>query len=293
MAAENASDLIALVERDYTLTERSSLRTLRFRAKHLRRLLPADRLPTAADLDEYMATRSAEGAALATIAKELGAIKRGYRIATRLELVDHAPWIDVPKPHNVREVTPTREEISAILRVLDYLDPPVADGVRWAVLTGWRRTQVFRLRWDDFSDDLDSVTVPQKRTKGRRVHRIPLSLGLQGIALGRLLVARGPHVFHRGGRAVLHFAGAWRRAVDSAGRSELWFHDLRRFFAATATDAGVPIPAQCQIAGWRTDSIHRRYCLLPPDTLRRGVERRTDHLVGQPPGSAKGNPHKI
>lgn len=271
----SVSELIELVLEDYAANGKRTAKAVRARRVHLERLLPD--LPTSRDINRYTVARRTEGAAPSSIRNELSVLRRGFRLAMRFELVGTAPTIEFPRVENVRTVVPTWDQLAAILRTLDWLRPAVADAVRWAVLTGWRREQIFGLTWAEVLSDRSAVNVPGTRTKNRRPHAIVLGSAARELVEHRWHVRSGEYVFQDRGRRIHHFRGPWRRATAAAGIPELRFHDLRRAFVQLAEDAGVSAMAQLAIAGWRTDSARRRYGVRPSALTAGGLDAIATH----------------
>jgi integrase len=262
--------LLCLVLADYVARGRRSLPTLRSRVRTLRRLLPV--VPDEDGVDRYIASRRREGAAAATIRNELSVLHRAFLLARRRHLLSdqQIPSIESPRVDNVRTVTATARQVRTLVAALEVLDPSVADLVRWLVWTGWRRGEAQGLTWEDFDEDLRIVTLPSDRSKTSRIRRVALGPDVQVLVAHRWHCRRGPYVFHRGGRRIKHFHGAWSRAVAGAGCPDLRPHDLRRIFCQVAMDAGVAIPVIQQIAGWKTISMVCRYGIASGDMQARG-----------------------
>jgi integrase len=100
--------------------------------------------------------------------------------------------------------------------------------------------------------------------------------------LGRLI----PEVFHRDGRPIRSYHGAWGAACKRAavvkrdgleivvrprlvGRTP---HDFRRTAARNLIRAGVPQHVVMQLCGWKTDAMFRRYAIVDERDLRSAVE---------------------
>ena len=81
------------------------------------------------------------------------------------------------------------------------------------------------------------------------------------------------HVFHRDGKPILCFRGAWRKACDAAGVKGRLVHDFRRTAVRNLERAGVPRSVAMKLTGHLTESIYRRYAIVSPADLTAGVEK--------------------
>jgi integrase len=63
----------------------------------------------------------------------------------------------------------------------------------------------------------------------------------------------------------------FRRAVDAAELSGLWFHDLRRSFITRARRVGVPESVVMRMSGHRMRAVFERYNVVDSQDLRAAV----------------------
>jgi integrase len=160
------------------------------------------------------------------------------------EIVSATPAIRIPKPgvERARERRLTSPEIGILWDSLDSESPTIAGIFRLALLTAQRRGEIAGMRWDEL--DLDNAwwTLPAKRTKANRMHRVPLVPTAVEIIRS---VQSGPHdlvyVFRgkRVGTPVAHLDRALDRVRERSG-IDFWLHDLRRTAATIMAELGVP-----------------------------------------------------
>lgn len=113
----------------------------------------------------------------------------------------------------------------------------MADIVALCLLTGQRRGEIAKLRWEDIDDD--AITLPADITKNGREHRFPYG------PLTRRIIERVP------GDAIRLFPGrsggvfnGWSKAKREFGPNGVahWqLHDLRRTFATMQAKQGTPV----------------------------------------------------
>jgi hypothetical protein len=88
-------------------------------------------------------------------------------------------------------------------------------------------------------------------------------------------------VFHRGGKAILDFRCAWRKAREAPGVRGRLVQDFRRTAVRNLERASVPRSAAMKLTGHLTESIYRRYAIVSPADLKAGVEKLARRHVEQ------------
>jgi integrase len=81
----------------------------------------------------------------------------------------------------------------------------------------------------------------------------------------RLRLATGcviDHVFHRNGKPISDFRGAWRKTCEAAGVPDRVSHDLRRTRVRNFERDGVARSRAMKITGHKTESVYRRYAIV-------------------------------
>lgn len=73
-------------------------------------------------------------------------------------------------------------------------------------------------------------------------------------------------VFHRNGRAIHDFRGAWQKACEAAGVLGRLVHDFWRTAARNLESAGVSRSVAMKLTGHLTESIYRRYAIVSRPT---------------------------
>lgn len=174
----------------------------------------------------------------------------------------------------------SREEIRRLHRVLDGHTERSAsarqqvDIIRLLLLTGCRKGEIVRLRWQEV--DGDRLNLRKAKTGPRRVF---LNAQARAILERRREQAGEPHspwVFPsvrdparpRGDELAL-----WYCVRREAGLEEVRLHDLRHSVASHAMMLGVPLPVVARLLGHRQPSMTLRYTHVGDREIEAAAER--------------------
>lgn len=283
------SDLRDVVVTDYKVNGRKSLDRVQLAFDHLEDYLSGVR---AVDLTKdrimrYVAARQEEGAANATINKELAALRRAYNLMQEAGRLSRGPHVPTLETNNTRTGFLTMGDVDAIC---EEIGPDLSPVVRFAALTGWRKGEIiaFRendgLRWRQVDFEAGTVHLDPGSTKNDEGRTFPFSalppleelLRRQRERTDTVERSEGtvvPHVFHRSGDPIKSMRGAWKGATKRAGLEGALFHDLRRTAVRNLERAGVPRSVAKKLTGHKTDSVYERYAIADQSALEEGVEK--------------------
>ncbi|MGV8074353.1 MAG: tyrosine-type recombinase/integrase [Syntrophobacteraceae bacterium] len=211
----------------------------------------------------------------ATIKHQLVLLKRLYNLAKRWGMYTGAnpmDQVEIPKLDNRRTEFLTDEETERLVAVLDSW--PCAETVafvKFALFSGLRRGELFKLTWDDVDFERGMITL--RSPKGGKTETIPISDEakevLQGINMTSMYVFPG-----RKGEQRTDFKGPWQKIRKAAGLpANFRFHGLRHNFASTLVSNGVDL---CVIQGLLTHKDSRttaRYAHLSPGALKQAAQK--------------------
>jgi integrase len=307
-----ANELLDDLEADYQIRGRRSLDDfLRPKLRHLRPYWggrAASEVTTAA-LIEYRRQRQAEGAAPATVNRELAVLRRAFRLAARATppKVAAVPYFPMAKERNVRTGFLEPEQYAKLLAELPrWLRPLLVV----AYHTGCRRGELLGVRngappltWSQVDLINNEIVLRPGTTKNDEGRVLPI-YGDMKPWLEMLRAERDayfpscPWVFHHDGKPIRDFRQAWRSACERAGLAGLRFHDLRRSAVRNLERAGVPRKVAMEISGHKTESVYRRYDIVAERDLREAGEKLTAYLkrrltaasAPQPPGGQTRGP---
>ncbi len=230
-------------------------------------------------VNRYVVERQEQGAANATINRELAALKRAFHLAHRVGRVATIPFITMLAEDNARQGFAEAADFDAIHALLpEHLQDPI----RFLYLSGWRVGEMKTLEWRDVYTD--AIRLRSENSKNGKGRELPL-LGELAAILDRARDTRRldcPYVFHRDGKQLRDFRGAWASACAKAGHAQLLVHDLRRSAIRNMTRAGVGERIAMAISGHKTRSTFDRYNITTGDDLRHAVEAVQDFLSNQP-----------
>ena len=262
----------------------------------LKRCLKGHILPAMGELDlarigtatveRYTLARLTEGAAPATVNRELTIIRGTYALAQRRHPeMALAQWRVPSLPErNVRRGFLIYPEYRKLLALLPAHVKPVVIcayywGCRRGELLGDCRAERRRepLRWDQV--DLHGGVVQILHSKNDQPRELPIySTELKSVFQrpGRL---RSPYVFLRKGRPFWTFRKAWSMASLEIGKPDLKFHDLRRSAIRNMVRAGVPAAVAMMITGHRTRSIFERYNIVDQSEFEIVGDKMNEYLT--------------
>jgi integrase len=172
--------------------------------------------------------------------KTLKSLKSFLRWCVGRAILDQSPAEGVPLP--AREVARDRvlndQELAQVILAARKIGGSYAGIVELLALTGQRREEVARLRWEELDLAQRVWTLPRSRTKNAKAHVVHLSE--QSMAVLRRLDQRGPYVFAPFGNKPFQEFSKAKRALDGlSGVRGWWLHDLRRTCVSGMARLGV------------------------------------------------------
>lgn len=254
----------------------------------------------------YQAQIAQNRPAIASLNRIVSMVSQALKLGVARQLLASACVLrKLPEAGNARQGFFEKGDFAAVCQYLpDYL----RDFAQFAYLTGWRKSAIASLQWQDV--DMQARTIllrPEhdkagtgqllalegelweiiERRRGERITKASATgQSLQCVPVrsdaenGRAKFSL--HVFHRYGFPIGDFRKAWAAACRQAGVSGKLFHDLRRTAARNLRRAGVSETVAMRILGQKTPSIFKRYSITDLDDLRQAQTRLQEHLAGQP-----------
>lgn len=290
------AELAALVRADYTKNGRKSLDRLELSISHLEDAFGTWRAVDIGEeaIDRYAADRLGEGAANATVNRELAALRRMFNLGKRARMVGRVPVFDMLTERNTRTGFVDDGTFEALRAKLPPRLRPLAVV---AFTTGWRLSEILSREWRHVDLAEGWLRLEPGETKNDEGRQFPLIPRLRE-ALERQH-ERKREIEKRTGRVVRHlffyydgkragdeikdFRGAWAKATEKAGCPDLLFHDFRRTAVRNLVRAGVPEQVAMKLTGHLTRSVFDRYAIVDETMLREGAEKLARHLSEREP----------
>lgn len=225
-------------------------------------------------LAEYKAKRRAEGAAPATLNKELGTVRHAFNIALReWEWCTTNPMhrVSMETVHNARDRWLTSEEEGRLLGVSPSW---LQELITVALHTGMRRGEILALKWQDV--DLARGVLVVMKSKNHERRTIPLNGRVFELLVGKHggKIKSQDLVFSTSCNTVRderNLTRAFYVALEKAEIENLTFHDLRHTFATRMVQKGVDIYKVQRLLGHKSPVMTQRYAHHSPESLRDGV----------------------
>jgi integrase len=273
------------------------------RFKHLEAYFEGMRVVdvTTAKIKSYINHRQEQGAANATVNRELAALKRMLNLGAKETppKVNRVPYIQMLKEDNVKEGFFEDSDYEAILKEL----PEYIKGmVQFAYWTGWREAQIRNITWKMVKIKDRLITAPGRITKNSKPHTIYMNDPLLGIIKDQRSQRNlgCPYVFHRNGQQIKDFRSVWNTACRETGlgygyrlntkyvikwedeyKQGPTIHDFRRTATRNLIRSGVSENVAMKITGHKTRSVFDRYNIVTPDDLKIAAEKQAERVGGK------------
>jgi integrase len=308
MAARmTVSELLDQLEADFRLRGVKWWAQAKYHAQVIRDALGAFRAAklTPSDVDRYIEARQHEDYRDASINRQTGLLRQALRLAHKRGTLPNVIEVRHLTENNARQGFLERSDLEAVVAALpDYLQ----DFTRFAYLTAWRRGELLTLTWADVDRAGGVIRLRPEHSKNGRGRTVAIEGDLGAIierrAQARVIPGRAGApdrvaelVFHRGGRPIRDFRGAWATACIAAGLYRVvgvnadgteqkvptrLFHDLRRSGVRNMVRAGVRERVAMEVSGHKTRAVFDRYNITSEDDLRDAMQRTTAYINAQP-----------
>jgi integrase len=167
----------------------------------------------------------------------------------------------------------SKDEIGRLLSALDaHPDQQAANIIRILLLTGARKSEVLKMRWQDIDPEAGRWVKPSAHTKTKIEHQVTLSSAAVEI-LEELRDNGSPYVFPEKNGHRADFFRMWVAVCRAAGIKNARVHDLRHTNAALMASDGASLLVIGAALGHTQASTTHRYSHLFDDPLRAATEK--------------------
>ena len=177
-----------------------------------------------------------------------------------------------------RERFLTEAEFTRLGRVLSEMEMQgeisshAAVAIRLLMLTGCRRNEILRLRWDEVDLERDELRLRDSKTGPRTV---PLSPAAARVLANRPRERGDAWVIPGGiqGEPLKSIDAPWTKLRKATGLEDVRLHDLRHSFASRALALGENLPVIGKLLGHTQVQTTARYAHLAQDSVKEAAAR--------------------
>ena len=217
-----------------------------------------------------------------TIKHQIVIIRRLYNLARKWNLYEGKNPVDsvsMPKVDNQRTEFLTDDELVRLIETLDTW--PCRESVafvKFAMLSGVRRGEIFKLTWDAVDFERNMVTL--RDPKGGKTTTLPMNS--QAMEVLSSLDVTSPFVFPgKDGRKRTDFSGPWLKIRKAAGLpADFRFCGLRHNFAVTLVSDGVGLGIVRDLLTHKHVGTTERYAHFAPDAVKAAAAKAGELLTG-------------
>jgi integrase len=192
--------------------------------------------------------RVVDGGAPIAANRVFAAIRKFFNWCAARDIIAASPCAGVKPPtaERARDRVLSDEELRLVWRAADKLGGTFSPLVKMLALTGQRRDEVARMRWEELDLDARSWTLPPARTKNNQPHEVPLSKAALAVLQNVPRIASSPFVLTtNGGASPASGYSKNKRRLDALLPADMppWrLHDLRRSCASGLARLGINLP---------------------------------------------------
>jgi integrase len=191
---------------------------------------------------EHVVDRGAPIAANRTFA----VIRKLFNWCVARDIIATSPCtgVEAPTAERSRDRVLDDAELRFVWGAASKIGYPFGPLVQMLTLTGQRRDEVAKMRWEEIDFEKRLWTLPRERVKADRLHEVPLNDGALDVLNAVPRHAGSPFVFTINGAAAVSGYSKAKRRLDAllpAGMPAWRLHDLRRTCATGLAKLGVPV----------------------------------------------------
>jgi len=176
----------------------------------------------------------------------LAAVRKFFNWCIARDIIAASPCAGVKPPtaERSRDRVLSDDELTRVLQAADKMGGTFGPLVKLLALTGQRRDEIARMRWDEIKDRV--LVLPAERTKNGQPHEVPLSTAALAVLNSIPRVEGSPFVLTTdGGASPASGYSKNKRRLDALLPADMppWrLHDLRRTCASSMARLGINLP---------------------------------------------------
>lgn len=239
-------------------------------------------------------TKQGSPLSAATIKHQLVLLTRIINIAVQWGIfIGPNPCNRVKKPklNNTVIAYLSEEEMAELTEILNsWPDRMQASIVLFAMFTGIRRSEIFKLKWTDINQERQTITL--RDPKGKKDQTLPLSPQAMEVIETVPREYDTPFVFYSVlGRQRKTIRHGWGQIKKAAGLPDSFrFHDLRHNYASHLVSNGVSLYAVQALLTHKDAKTTQKYAHLHDKALRQAANLSGKLLTAKQPKNLKANP---
>ena len=283
-------DLIELLKQEYAIKGRKTWSRREQHIAHLKKVFGGIRVKAIASekLGNYISKRIKEGAANATINRELDCLHRMMVLGSRQTpaQVGRIPHFPKLAETNVREGFFSHDEFLALRGAAPF---HIKVALTIGYYSGMRLREIIGekgLTWDqvDLEEKCIRLASIQTKTNTPRIIFMPDDF-FKVLNKAKELRDRDfplcPYVCHIRGKSFSQLRQGWNVACERIGLKGKTFHDLRRTGVRNLVRAGVPETVAMKISGHKTRSVFDRYNVTSEADLKMAADQLNRYFLDQ------------
>jgi integrase len=191
--------------------------------------------------------RVVDGGAPIAANRVLAAVRKFFNWCVARDIIAASPCAGVKPPtaERARDRVLSDDELRLVWQAANKFGGTFGSLVKMLALTGQRRDEVARMRWDELDFETRLWTLPPARTKNNQPHEVPLSKAALAVLQSVPRVADSPFVLTNAGPSPASGYSKGKRRVDALLPADMppWrLHDLRRTAASGMARLGINLP---------------------------------------------------
>lgn len=223
---------------------------------------------------QHLLARVAEKTSKATANRVHSLVARMFKLAVVWGVIERNPCYGLSKFREEKKAERflSPEEIVRFQAgLVEDKNTVAANALRLLLLTGLRRNEVVKAKWEQVDLEAGLLHLPKTKTGARYA---VLNSAARDLVASLPSRGQSPWLFPgaKPGKPLENPTKVMARALQRAGLERMRIHDLRHTFAATCVNSGASLYEVQKLLGHSSPTMTQRYAHLASDTIRRASE---------------------